>query len=592
MNIRQKTHGCLMLAGLLALSCVGEPDSTKSKPADDQVALALAVVQEYVDGYFDQFPEEAHWRGYPNPPHDRLGDHSPSSLAAWHAREDAWIETLRGIDPRSLEGTEGAVPHAFTLELLESSRRMRACRFELWTVSPVWTGWRVFLPRDLALQAVGSDEARAAVLARARDVPRFVDTDIDNLRDGLTLGYVAPRSGVEAVLRVTDGLLEGAAEESAFFEPAVRDGSDEFADSLRRVIEDEINPAILRYRDFLRNEYLPAARDSIAVTDTPDGDACYAATIRFSTSMTLSPEEIHQTGLREMKRIHQEMREIGRSSFGIDDPRALLEHVRTDPSYRFGSEQEILDYARSAVERARAVVPEVFGFVPEAVVVVSPYPEYLKRTGAGWYKMASPDGKKPATYLIGTYDPTSLGRAGIESVTFHETYPGHHLQTAVLFEGDGPHPVLQHFWFDGTGEGWPLYAEKLVDELELYSSDLSQIGRLSQEAKRAARLVVDPGMHALGWTRQQAIDYMLENTSISEGEAIYEIDRYIAVPAQAVSYMVGSLEIQRLRRLAEDRLGERFDIRAFHDAVLEDGSVTLEMLRHKIERWIESEEER
>jgi len=593
MNFRQQTYGCcLALAGLLALSCGGQADRGRDPSTDDPVALALATVQEYVDGYFDQFPERAFNEGYPNPPLDRLGDHAPAALAAWHAREDAWFETLRGIDTRALEGTEAAVPHAFTLELLESSRQMRVCRFELWTVSPIWTGWQVFLPKDLALQGVGSDEARTAVLARARDVARFIDTDIANLREGLSLGYIAPRISVEGALRVTDGLLEGNSDASPFYDAAVSDGTDEFADALQTVIEDEINPAIRRYRDFLTNEYLRAARDSIAVTDIPGGGTCYAATIRFQTSMSLSPEEIQDTGLREMERLHEELRVIGRRSFGIDGPKELLEHVRTNPSYRFGSEQEILDYARATVERARAAVPEVFGFVPEADVIVTPYPEYLKRTGAGRYNLGSPDGKKPATYLIGTYDPKSLGRAEIEALTFHETYPGHHLQIAVLFEGDGPHPVLKYFWFNGTGEGWPLYTEKLAEELGLYSSDLSQVGRLSHEAKRAARLVVDPGMHALGWTRQQAIDYMLENTSLSEGEAIYQIDRYIAMPAQAVSYMIGSLEIQRLRRLAEERLGDRFDIRAFHDAVIEDGSVTLGMLQRKIEGWIESEERR
>jgi uncharacterized protein (DUF885 family) len=365
-----------------------------------------------------------------------------------------------------------------------------------------------------------------------------------------------------------------------------------FAGSLLSVIDGEINPAIRRYRDFLGNEYLPVARESNAVTDTPGGDACYAAAIRFHTSLDLSPEEIHETGLREMERLHEEMRVIGRRSFGMNDAEELLQHVRSAPSYRFGSEQEILAYTRSAIERGKSAVPDVFGTVAEAEVVVTPYPEYLKITGGGFYIAASPDGSEPATYEIGTHDPKSLGRAEIEATTFHETYPGHHLQQALALKGQGLHPALRYFFFNGTGEGWALYTEGLADEMGLYSSDLSRVGRLSSEAFRAARLVVDPGVHALGWTRQQAIDYMIENTSASEGEVPYEIDRYIAVPAQAVSYMIGSLEIQRLRRLAEERIGDRFDIRAFHDAVIEDGTVTLEMLRSKIEGWIESEQSR
>jgi uncharacterized protein (DUF885 family) len=431
-----------------------------------------------------------------------------------------------------------------------------------------------------------------AVLDRARDVVRFIETDIANLRQGLTLGFVAPRSRVEELLKATSRLVEGAPADSPFYDPAVRDSSDGFAATLLAVVEDEINPAIRRYCDFLRNEYLPAARDSITATDTPGGEACYAATVRFHTSLALSPEEIHETGLREMERLHEEMRVIGGRSFGINEPTKLLQHVRTAPAHRFSSEQEILAYARAAVERGRAAAPEVFGIIPEAEVVVVPYPAYLKLTGAGLYTSGSPDGSLPARYEIGTYDPKNLGRAGVEAIAFHETYPGHHLQRAVALEQPGLHPALRYLWISGTGEGWAVYTERLADEMGLYSSDVSRVGQLLHEVHLAARLVVDPGMHALGWTRQQAIDYLLENTTLSEGEVIYEIDRYIAFPAQAVSYMVGSLEIQRLRRLAEERLGDRFDIRSFHDAVIEDGTVTLEMLRRKIEDWIESEEHR
>ena len=592
MTIKQKKGTlCLALAGLFVLSCGGQPDRGSRAAAKDDVALALAVAQEYVDAYFHQFPEEASMCGYRNPPLDRFGDHSPAALATWRAREDAWLETLRSIDPNTLEGTEAAVPHAFVRELLEAERELRVCRVELWSVNPAWPAWQELLPVEFAHQTVGTDQARAAVLARGRDVARFIDTEIANLREGLSEGYVAPRSGVEAVLEVITNLLEGPPKESPFYDPAVRDGSEDFAASLLLVVTDEINPAICRYHEFLTKEYLPAARDSIAATETPGGQACYAAAIRFYTSMSLSPEEIHETGLREMERLHEEMRVLGRRSFGIDDPAELLQHVRNAPNYRFASEQEILVYARAAVERGRAAVPDWFGFVPEASVVVEAYPKYLKRTGAGQYVVGSPDDDEPATYKIGTYDPTSLGKAEIEAVTFHETYPGHHLQVAVSFEGDRLHPALQYFWVEGVGEGWALYSERLADEMGLYSSDLSEVGRLSNEAMRAARLVVDPGMHALGWTRQQAIDYMLENTSLSEGQAVYEIDRYIANPAQAVSYMIGCLEIQRLRRLAEERLGDRFDIRAFHDAIIEDGAVPVEMLRRKIKGWIERKQE-
>jgi len=590
MNLRKRNKTFfLSLAGLLVLSCGGPSGPSKDASVDDPVELVLAVAQEYVDGYAIQFPEEATIWGFENPPLHRLSDYSPSSLAAWQSKEDRWLENLQGIDPKSLADSEAAAPFGFLLEILQASRDRRVCRFELWSMNHVWPGWPTILPATFSNQEIGTDEARAALLERARDVARFVDTEIGNLRDGLSRGYVAPKSGVEAMLKVVEGLLEGTPEESPFYNPAVRYDSEGFAASLLTVITKEINPAIRRYRDFLNAEYLPVARDTINVTDTPGGEACYSAAVRFYTSMDLTPEEIHKTGLREIERLHEEMRVIGRRSFGIDDPKELLEDARSNASYRFTSEQEILNYAQEAVERSRAAVPRWFNSSPKARVVVKPYPAYLKITGAGQYIMGTPDGKEPGTYRIGTYDPKSLGRAEVESIAFHETYPGHHFQVMLPFERGVVHPVLRYFWIEAVGEGWALYSERLADELGLYSSELSRLGRLSTEAQRASRLVVDPGMHAFGWTRQQAIDYMLENTSKSEGEAIYEIDRYIAQPGQAVAYMIGSLEIQRMRRLAEERLGDRFDIRAFHDAVIGDGTLPFEMLRHKIERWIENE---
>jgi uncharacterized protein (DUF885 family) len=322
------------------------------------------------------------------------------------------------------------------------------------------------------------------------------------------------------------------------------------------------------------------------VNANPQGEECYAASVRFHTSLRLAPREIHETGLREMERIQEEMKVIGKRSFGTEDTGALLESVRTDPRYAFRSAQEILDYAQAALDRSKAAVPDWFGFVPRAEVVIRPYPAYQKRTGGGFYSAGSTDESRPGTYEIGTWAPETLSKVEIEATTFHEAYPGHHLQASVALEGSGVHPVLRYFFFNGTGEGWALYTEALAEEMGLYSDDLARLGRLSSEALRAARLVVDPGMHALGWSRQQAIDYLMDNTATSESEILYEVDRYIAVPAQAVSYMTGSLEIQRLRAMARERLGDRFDIRAFHDRVLEDGSVTLVMLREKIEGWV------
>jgi uncharacterized protein (DUF885 family) len=246
-----------------------------------------------------------------------------------------------------------------------------------------------------------------------------------------------------------------------------------------------------------------------------------------------------------------------------------------------------MQVARAAVERARAAVPKWFNLLPKAEIEVQAVPSFSEASAPdGYYNNAAEDGSRPGIYYINLYHADKTPRAGLESTAFHETYPGHHVQTGIALERKELHPVSRYFFLSGFGEGWALYTERLADEMGLFTSDVDRIGMLSSQSMRAARLVVDAGMHALGWSRQRAIDYMLKNTAESEYAATAEIDRYIAVPGQATSYMLGALEILRLRQEAESQLGTGFDLKVFHDRVLEDGAVPLSMLRSKIERWI------
>ena len=391
------------------------------------------------------------------------------------------------------------------------------------------------------------------MIARAHDVPRFLDTEVANLRSGLEQGYAAALPDVVRVLAQIDGLLAIPPGESSFVEPGRRAQDRALQDSLTAVATDEIYPAVRRYRAYLEDEYEPRARREIGVTANPDGEACYGAAVRFNTTLSPTPEEIQQTGLREMERIQGEMRSIASQLFGTDDVHEALQRAQTDPRFAFHSGDEILAYARAAVERARDSVPRWFGFVPKAEVVVKAYPLWQKRTGGGFYTAGPPGGT--GTYMIGTYQPETLGKAGVESTTFHETYPGHHMQSSVALEMGHAHPITKYFYNSGMGEGWALYTEGLADEMGLYSGPIDRLGMLSNEALRAARLVVDPGMHALGWSRERAIRYMRENTAESDSSIAYEVDRYLADPAQATAYLLGSLEIRRLRFHREGLLG-------------------------------------
>jgi uncharacterized protein (DUF885 family) len=263
-----------------------------------------------------------------------------------------------------------------------------------------------------------------------------------------------------------------------------------------------------------------------------------------------------------------------------------MERLRNDPKYTFRSREELIQSAEAAVSRAKAAAPRMFNRMPKADMIVDPCQPFEEKSGCpGSYSPASEDGSRPGRYRINAGSPRTTPRAASEATAFHEGIPGHHFQVALAAERPQAHPITRYLFNSGFVEGWALYAEQVANELGLYSSDLDQLGRLSSDALRAARLVVDAGIHALGWSRQQAIDYMAAHTAESKAFIESEVDRYIITPGQATAYMVGRLEIERLRNLAEKRLGDRFDIRAFHDQVLEDGSLPLSALQRKIERW-------
>jgi len=568
-----------LLSAVLVTACSGPEDEA---PA----AAVLRLSNEFVAGYYTQFPEEIYEVGYPDGPRDRFGDHGPNAMARWDAQVDAWLAALDAIDAESLSDASAVLTWVFTRERLQAIVDRRVCRTELWNVSPTWTGWQSSIIATLAVQNVDNRAARNAAIDRLADIDRYIETEISNLTRGKDAGYLAPASNVSRVVDQVTALIDTPVDESPFMNPVTRTDDERFASVYRRVYEDEVRPALVAYRDFLVDEY--PGRDAIGVGANPDGEACYAASVRYWSSLPGSADAIHRTGLTEMSRVRAEMLGIAETVFDTDDLEALAERLRTDPAFLFTSEQDMLDYVSAAVDRSRAAIGDWVGFVPDAALVIVPSPAYEQDSGGGFYSAGSADGAQPGRYQVGTWNATSISRgAGIEATAFHESYPGHHLQVSIALLNDGLPPILRYMYSSGMAEGWGLYSERLADEMGLYSGDLDRIGMLSNEAFRAARLVVDPGMHVMGWTRQQAIDYMLQHTTENPASVASQVDRYAAVPGQATSYLVGSLEIQRLRRHAETLLGERFDIRAFHDRILANGGVTLPMLQTAVDAWIE-----
>jgi len=291
--------------------------------------------------------------------------------------------------------------------------------------------------------------------------------------------------------------------------------------------------------------------------------------------------------MREVARINRELEDLGEKALGTRDRAAILKRLRTDPDLYFRTRDEVEEKARQALARARRAIPRFFGRLPNAeceVVRIEPHEE--KHSTIAYYRWPAADGSRPGRYYINTYAPETRPRYEAEVLAYHESIPGHHLQISIAQELEGLPAFRKHLGVTAFSEGWGLYTERLADEMGLYTADLDRIGVLSYDAWRACRLVVDTGMHAKGWTRKQAIDFMLANTALAENNIVNEVDRYIAWPGQALAYKVGQLEIRRLRTEAEKRLGSRFDLRSFHDIVLGSGAVSLQTLRQLVEQFI------
>jgi uncharacterized protein (DUF885 family) len=570
------------LACLLSFACTQPPAHDAPPPPDARVR---PLADAYLAAYFERFPESVTQYGIPGHRQDKLTDNSLDALRAWQQREDAMLTEAKAIDPAAIADPSLRATYAIVREALEGSIATRVCRNELWTVSQFVNAWQVQEAYIVTIQPVGTDEARQDALARFGSLPAYVDTEIANLREGIQEGYTAPKGIVRIVIDQMKTLTSGPIADSPFDSPSVRDKSPAFVKQYDALVRDRINPAFVKYREFLEREYLPAAREAIAVSAIPNGAACYDASVRYHSSLPMTAKEVHAAGLRQVDAIAAEMQEIARRSFHTSDVPKLLQRVRSDPQDTFKSREALIAYSQAALARAKAAVPQWFGLLPKADVVIEPYPKFREKNGPNEYNPPAEDGSRPGIFFINAYQPEKHSRVEDESTAFHETIPGHHLQGSIALERKSIHPIGRYIYNSGYVEGWALYAERLADEMKLFSSDLDRLGMLSSQSLRAARLVVDSGIHTMGWTRQQAIDYMLAHTAEGARDAASEVDRYIIYPGQATSYMLGMLEIRKARDDAERTMGATFDIKAFHDRVLEDGGVPLTFLSAKIKRW-------
>ena len=451
-------------------------------------------------------------------------------------------------------------------------------------------GLLLFLPQVV----LSTPDQALAYLDRLRAVPRFLQSLAGRLMAGTAAGRTAVAHLTERNIAQIDRYLEDPARDPLLRldPPAGWDGAAVFEAERHRILAEVVRPAFALYRDVLVNAVLPSARplDKVGLIWLPDGEAAYEAVARYHTTTSVSPREIHQLGLDIVARLAGEYADVGERVFGTRDVPEIHRLMRADPTLRFQDEAEILSLAESAIRRAEDVSTVWFGRLPIQRCVVVPVPlDQASSAPAAYYFAPALDGSRPGTYYANTLDPTDRYRFESEVIAFHEAVPGHHFQLSLMQEVNLSR-LRQIYVVTAYAEGWGLYAERLAHEMGLYSGDVTLLGMLSADSMRAARLVVDTGMHVLGWSRQQAVAYCRDNTPMATPDIEVEIDRYISDPGQALAYMMGRLEIQRVRALAQARLGKRFDIRGFHDAVLAVGGVPLGLLERIVTTWCESVE--
>ncbi len=508
----------------------------------------------------------------------RLEDESPAARDAWRAQLDDFESRLAAH-----EDGDDLITRAALSETLIADRGFLEGELGAFNVDPM-NGPQVDLLNIPSYHSARSPSEADALLERWRAMPAYLDQAGDNLRQSLADGRVGVSTLVSKVLEQIGDLLAREDADWPLMEPAK--DAPQLRDDLLRMVREEIRSAFERYRAVIADEIAPRARsdDEPGLLHVPGGAEVYARVARSHTSLDTPPEEVHRIGLAEIERIDAEFTELGARLLKAHDLEATLRSLRDDPALYFETRDEVFETAVRSLDRANAATPEWFGRLPKAPCEVVRTPAHEeKHSTIAYYREPSADGSRPGQYYINTYAPETRPRYEAETLAFHESVPGHHLQLAIMQELEDL-PAFRRF--NGTTayiEGWGLYSERLSEEMGLLSGELDRFGVLSFDAWRASRLVVDTGIHAMGWTRQQAIDFMTAHTALGTNNIGNEVDRYIAWPGQALAYKLGQMELLRLRAEARDRQGDRFDIRSFHDAVLGSGALPLPVLRQVVE---------
>ncbi|NEE01682.1 DUF885 domain-containing protein [Phytoactinopolyspora halotolerans] len=547
---------------------------------------------------------EAYWRAFleSQPLYaSLLGDHrfddraDDLSIEAEQERRRHWVELrdrARAVPEDGLAEVDAITRDLLIGELTDNIRAVDARLVEL-TSDQMQGAHATLLVGAGQLQAPEPEHARMAV-ARVDAMARMLDQAAQRYRDGVAAGRTPARINVTRSRNQVEGYLASPLEQDPFVNlagPADWAGEREWRSQLSDAVRETLRPAFARYRDVFATELEPVARpdERAGLAHIADGDEIYQALIELHTGLPLTADELHEIGLEQATRsIRAEFADVGERVFGTSNVAEIFERMLGDADLRYRHADELLAHARSCLEKATGVMDDWFGILPQAPCELIPVPDYLAAdVPPAYYLPPAADGSRPGTYNVNLHNPTEQRRYQTAAIAYHEAIPGHHLQLAIATERTD----LPQFRRMGVGhtayiEGWGLYTERLADEMGLYADDLDRLGMLASDAWRACRLVVDTGLHARGWSRQQAIDFMTEYAPIDPVTIAVEVDRYIGMPGQALAYKVGQREILEQRAEAEAKLGARFDLKGFHDAVLGAATISLPVLRRRVASWI------
>ena len=549
-------------------------DNTKTEPMTPSID---ALADSYYERLLKTVPERAYYADIELGKHNEISSNELSELANWENYEDSLYTELSKLEVTQIPEKKNKITYWLLKEELEASMGFRVCKRNLWNVNHM-SGWQSLWVSLADFQPVGTEVFRAEAFQRWNKFPTYVDTEISNLKKGIAEGYSMPKEIVDLVIEQLQVLQDYPLGSSPFMSPAQRDDDLKFKEAWEALLRDEILPALSKYQQYLVTEYRESARDEVSILAIPNGSDCYQAYIRKSTTTNKSAEDLFELGQKIVNANKAKVSKIGSDLYKTNDFSEIIKLMNADVSDNFVTSDEILEVNTKLLLKAKNESENWFAVMPSSEVTIKPYEPY--EAGNGSYEAAK--GNKPAYYRINLKNPKAQKRSSNETLTFHEAYPGHHLQIGIEKDIKGLHLVSKFIGFGSYVEGWARYSEQLAEEMGLYESTLALIRRRAWPSRG---LVVDPALHTKGWTKAQAIEFMMESGMSSES-ALSLYHRIIIWPAQLTSYDAGGEEIKALRKMAEAQLGDNFNIKEFHSKILENGSIPLNALRMTIEDWI------